>query len=351
MKILLLGDVHHPNTQNWIYAFRHYGQCEIVTWALPKPESGRAGRMKRIFSWFMAIWKLRKYVRDNSPDVLIGYRLTSYGFLAASTGFNPLVIAAQGETDVWPQGHWTTPFKAMLAKYAIKRADVIHAWEMHMAKSIYALGAPKEKVLILPRGIDLRNFTFSFTNTPHEEMTIVVTRGLAPEYNHITIFKAVMELQKLGIPFQLVVAGDGAYKPILEQFVATHELQKKIKFLGRVNNNQLRDLLRQGMVYVSMPDTEGVSASLLEAMACYCVPVVSDIPANRFWIEDGKNGFLIPLADYQKLASVLSEIWHNRIKFESLLLANRSLVEAKASMENNTKVFIERYKDTIRCAG
>jgi len=58
--------------------------------------------------------------------------------------------------------------------------------------------------------------------------------------------------------------------------------------------------LRRSQVYVSLVSTEGVSSSLLEAMACGVFPIVPDIPANRLWIEDGKNGFLVPMDGWQR---------------------------------------------------
>lgn len=299
--------------------------------------------------WFLAIVTLKRFVNKINPDVLIGYRLTSYGFLAAIIGFKPLVLAAQGETDVWPPGRWTTRIKERLARYAVKRADLIHAWANHMAHSIYELDAAKEKVFILPRGIDISKFSFPFIPVEHSTMTLAVTRGLAPEYHHISIFKATKILLQMGIPVTVSVAGEGSYKPELERSVSELGLQDAVKFLGRLSNDQLRDLLKGSMVYVSMPDTEGVSASLLEAMACYCIPVVSDLPANRFWIQNSSNGFLVPVSDHKALANTLSDIWQNRHQFENLLKSNRSIVEKNASMEANTRIFVEKYKNIVKC--
>ena len=52
-------------------------------------------------------------------------------------------------------------------------------------------------------------------------------------------------------------------------------------------------LLQQSNIYISMPITEGVSASLFEAMACYCYPIVTDILGNKSWITHRENGGLV----------------------------------------------------------
>ena len=38
--------------------------------------------------------------------------------------------------------------------------------------------------------------------------------------------------------------------------------------------------------------TDGTSVSLLEAMAVGCLPVLSDLPADREWVHDGEGGIL-----------------------------------------------------------
>jgi glycosyltransferase involved in cell wall biosynthesis len=53
---------------------------------------------------------------------------------------------------------------------------------------------------------------------------------------------------------------------------------------------------------VSTSFSDGTSASLLEAMSCSLPPVATEIDGNKEWINDGINGFLVPVADSKKLA-------------------------------------------------
>jgi glycosyltransferase involved in cell wall biosynthesis len=347
LKIFLLGDTQHPNAQNWVHAFKHYGGCEVQTWSLPWPD-GKSGRLVRFSAWLKALFTVKKEIRAFNPDIVIGYRLTSYGFIAAFTGIQPLVIAAQGETDVWPPGHWSLPIKRALAKYAIKKSALVHAWGDHMAQSVYELGAEKSKVLILPRGIDLKNFTAGIPEKSFDRLRLIVTRALYKEYGHETIIRAVKQLHDAQIPVELFIAGTGVEENNLKQLAAELGLTHLITFAGRLNNASLKSHLLHANVYLSMPDTEGVSASLLEAMACYCIPVVSDLVANRMWIENKKNGLLIPVYDAGKLYEALKEIWYHQASFTGMLEHNRKLVEEKGSQEKNTKVFIEHYQQLVK---
>jgi L-malate glycosyltransferase len=45
--------------------------------------------------------------------------------------------------------------------------------------------------------------------------------------------------------------------------------------------------------FVSLPQSDSVSVSVLEAMAHGCIPILSDLPANRELVRDGDNGLIV----------------------------------------------------------
>jgi glycosyltransferase involved in cell wall biosynthesis len=79
-------------------------------------------------------------------------------------------------------------------------------------------------------------------------------------------------------------------------------------------------LLGQSDIYVSTSLSDGTSVSLLEAMAAGGFPVVTDIPANREWIKDGENGFLVPVNE----AGLLAKRIVSAIRDEDLLQRSRT---------------------------
>jgi glycosyltransferase involved in cell wall biosynthesis len=54
------------------------------------------------------------------------------------------------------------------------------------------------------------------------------------------------------------------------------KIEYRERFSGRIPNTELPELLRASNFYISMPITEGVSASLFEAMASNCYPIVTN---------------------------------------------------------------------------
>lgn len=188
LKILLLADPL-ANTTQWIYGLENFGNAEVVNLHLVNK-----GKFKRSLEWLRMLLTIKKKVRFIDPDIVIGYRLTSYGFLAAWSGHKPCVIATQGITDIWPEDHWATGIKTWLAKYAVKHASLIQLWGAHMAPSVIELGCDPKKLFIMPRGVDTNLFSTVNTQKNYIETQswlCVVTRGLYPEYGHLIILKAI----------------------------------------------------------------------------------------------------------------------------------------------------------------
>jgi len=351
MRIAFLGDYNHPNAQSWIQALKEYGHCEVLTWSLPITEN-REGRMSRIMHWFTSLKNIRRELKKMKPDLVIAYRITSYGFIGAVSGFHPLVIASQGGmADIWPLHSLSTPLKKLMARVSLKKADLIHAWGAHIAEAQINLGADPSKILVLPRGINLNKFYASAEPPVNASMQIAVTRSLYPEYSHNVILDACALLAKNNIPFTLHIVGTGAEMNNLKAIASTLGIEAQVIFHGRIPNDKLPELLRCCDIYTSVPRTEGVSASLFEAMACGCYPIVSDLIAYRSLIDDGKNGTLVPLDDSQRLYEAFRQCWENPSGRMNARNQNIALVQDKASIHKNIGIFISHYEKLIASYG
>jgi glycosyltransferase involved in cell wall biosynthesis len=305
-KILFLGESYRADAITWMKGLKEFGDFEICTWELQTPNSKK---FKRILEYLFAPISIRKTIRKEQPDMIIAERTTSYGFLAAISGMKTIAIAQQGRTDLWPEGSFLYPFKKLIQKHAFKKAHLIHAWGPVMTVSMKAIGVDMSKVLVLPKGIDLSLFTPSINTS--NKIEAIVTRSLQPEYRHDIILKAFGILHQKQIDFSLTIVGDGSRLQFLKDLATALQIDNKVIFTGRIPNTTLPKLLQESNIYISMPTTEGVSASLFEAIACCSYPIVSDIPGNQSWITHGQNGQLIEIDNIEKLAEALLDSFEN----------------------------------------
>ncbi|TRX39186.1 glycosyltransferase [Flavobacterium restrictum] len=348
-KILFLGESFRADAITWMNGLREFGDFEIITWELKTPSNGVVKRMMRIVEFELALLKIRKIIKKQQPDMVIAERTTSYGFLASMTGVKPIAIAQQGRTDLWPEKSATLPLKKFIQDYAFKKADLIHAWGPVMTISMQEANVDMNKVLVLPKGIDLDSFDDNNQANPNK-IHAIVTRSLLPEYSHDIILKSFGILNQRGIDFVLTIVGDGKQLQPLQELAKTLKIEDKVLFTGRIKNTALPQLLQQSNIYISMPITEGVSASLFEAMASKCYPIVTDIEGNQSWITHRKNGQLVAIDDYEMLANELIWAFENKEYREQAVQKNRQFIAENANYTTNMKIIAAKYHELINAS-
>ena len=106
-----------------------------------------------------------------------------------------------------------------------------------------------------------------------------------------------------------------------------------VEFLGFLDRARFRDALAEADVFVSVPSSDATSVALLQAMAAGCFPIVSDLPSQREWIEDGVNGFLAPLHRPDVLADLITRALDDAGLRRRAAERNRAIVEERGLNE------------------
>lgn len=140
----------------------------------------------------------------------------------------------------------------------------------------------KNKSVYIPNGIDLSKFKPSNIKKSSTKFYIVSQSRLSQEKNLELLIKAVSYLPRQNII--LMIIGTGPLKYQLEQIAQKHGVNLKI--LEKVPNDEMPDKYRQSDIYVHPSLTEGSPKSLIEAAACGCCILASDIPQNREILND-----------------------------------------------------------------
>lgn len=341
-----MGETYRADAITWMNGLREFGDFDIITWELQTPNNSLKNKILRILEYMFSILKIQKIVSNEKPDIVIAERATSYGFLAALSGAKIVIVAQQGISDLWPKNSILYPFKKMLQGYAFKKATLVHAWGAVMIPAMQKAKVSELKIMILPKGIDLEQFT-PINNATFEKITAIVTRSLLSEYGHETILKAFAIVKSKNIAFQLTIVGDGKMRTYLEKSVAALGLKKEVAFTGKINNSSLPKMLQQHLFYISMSTTEGVSASLFEAMACKCFPIVSDIAGNQAFIKNNYNGILISINKPEKLADAIIVSFKNHDMMQNAVNKNIKFVSEHANYKTNMSLIAKKYHDLI----
>jgi glycosyltransferase involved in cell wall biosynthesis len=97
-------------------------------------------------------------------------------------------------------------------------------------------------------------------------------------------------------------------------------------------------------LYISPSHVDGSSVTLMEALACGLPCLVSDIPGNREWIQDGINGWLFRDGDVNDLTEKILYAVRNRELFPKISQAARQTAEQKADWKKNFGKLLETYE-------
>jgi len=169
---------------------------------------------------------------------------------------------------------------------------------------------------------------------------IIATVGrLKEQKNYPFLLRAVA-----GAPgVTLAIAGEGYLRPELEQLCLDLDIGTRVKFLGELGKNSLRDLLGAADAFVLASLFEGQSNAVLEAMHQGLPILVGDIPEQRETVADAERteeaALLAPLDDIEAWTTALAKLRDDRGLREELGRRAKAMVERRFSVDRMSDGF------------
>jgi glycosyltransferase involved in cell wall biosynthesis len=85
----------------------------------------------------------------------------------------------------------------------------------------------------------------------------------------------------------------------------------------------------------------------MEALACGLPCLVSDIPANKEWVQEGYNGWLFRDGDVDDLAAKIAQALENRKLLSQIGQNARIIAEERADWRKNSEILLQAYRKTM----
>lgn len=304
MRIVLLGDGDSPHLLKWARALAAEG---VDLWAassrgflpgfdavLPAERRLALGTRPRFgggnLRVLLTLPRLARWLREVRPDWLHAHYLTSHGTLGwlaqAGLGVPGRLVGSAWGSDilVTPDRH---PALRWLTRRVLRACALTTSDSLHMARRMQALGAAE--VMTFPFGLD----TLPAPAEAKDDRLFFANRGLEPIYRPQRVIEAFAAIATDWPDARLVIANDGSLRPALERQVQNAGLADQVRFTGRLGAEEQARLYSQARWYVSLPASDSVSVSVLEAMAHGCIPLLSDLPANHELVRSGANGLVL----------------------------------------------------------
>lgn len=200
-----------------------------------------------------------------------------------------------------------------LVKWGLKNADVTHTISQMLAEEVRSLGV--KKVTVLPNGV--REDIFKTVSREesrkklgislNEKIIISVSRLIMPKGMHHVI-RAFARLLPRFPELRLLIVGDGVRKGELERLARELGVANRVDFKGFVPHERLGEILPAADVFALTPEYEGLGIVFIEALACGVPVVASGVGGILDIVENGRNGFLVPPGDVDKLCEALEKL-------------------------------------------
>lgn len=248
-----------------------------------------------------------------------------------------------------------------LQRAALMRADRIVAISSEIKRELIRAGVLPEKIESIPNGVDTNRFSpVSLEQKinlrrklflPIEGVLFIFTGRLAVSKGLPLLVHAWKGLSEKYRDAHLLLVGSGqasydSCEDELKEYIKLNDLKKRVSFTGAVDN--VYEYLQASDVFVFPSEYEGVSLTLIEALACALPSVATKVGAATEFIRHQENGTLINPRNQKELESAIEwlldhkELWP-RIGEE----ARKSVVE-KYSIDAVTNRYLEMFLNTRR---
>lgn len=359
-----LGNGQNYHVQKWLPALAEQG-LRVTLFTFHPPAEPMADVEVRTLTPPVARWRgriswldflgspapLRKQLAEAGADVLMASYATHYGFMGARSAFRPL-IAQTWTFDVthYPFVGWKRHLFGPIVRRVLRQADVITTDGEALAEIVRArYPSVREKVVGVRWGICLADYAAPPEvraaarprwHLPDEAPVVVSPRGIARVYQPEVVLPALRRLLEDHPDVHVIVLTLGQPRTEAVQahldILAAHPRARVVdRFLSK---EAMRSVWAASDVLVSVPERDGISESILEGMYAGAVPVVSDIPSNRSFLEADRNALYMtapaPAALVQTLRRALADLEVHKAR---MVPANRRWVAEHASVEGTAR--------------
>jgi glycosyltransferase involved in cell wall biosynthesis len=294
-------------------------------------------------SFLAEIWtviRLLKLYRQEKPDLVHQFtvKCVLYGSLACHVlGIRSIVNSVTGLGYIFMEGGkarmWLRGLIKLSYRLVLKNTWVIFQNPDDRSTFLESrLVDPKRVALIRGSGVDIRRF--SPQPEPAGKPLVVLPARMLWDKGVGEFVKAARMLQAEGVRARFALVGDSDNEnpsSVQASQLRAWEKEGVIEWWGW--KEDMDDVYAQSAIICLPSYREGLPKTLIEAAACGCPIVTSDVPGCREVVRHGKNGLLVPARDADALAKALKDLLQSPNARSEMGICGRTIAEKEFSME------------------
>jgi glycosyltransferase involved in cell wall biosynthesis len=268
-------------------------------------------------------------------DFIIGVLLYPHGYIgrliSLYTGLPYIHVTIAGHREFWVKGKFIERINFLF----FSKSHAITVTGRNTYIYLTLKGYNPQKIIVLPNVIRMDKYN---DYNRERNYDIVSLSRLDKNKNISLLLKAIAKLDK-SLNVQVLIAGNGSEYNNLINEAKSLAIEKNVHFIGWVEENEKNDIYNSAKIFVLSSKGEGFPLSLLEAMACGCVPVITDVGDISDVVLNDLNGYIIK--DYtneNELAAIIEFLIKNPEKIKKLSIKAKE-VKTELSFENVEEIW------------
>ena len=248
-------------------------------------------------------------------------------------------------------GFWRTRIENLKMRIAYTQADGFIANSMAVKEHYAATDKiTRAKIEVIHNGFEMRSASTALKTERVTNGKPIV--GIVGNFNRpvkrmgdFIEVAAIVKQRFSDVTF--IIIGDGDQKRSLQQRCAELGMEDAVHFTGRLDDPNA--FVRQFTVGLSTSASEGFSNAVIEYMANGIPVVVTDVGGNREMIENGINGYRVPVGSIDTMADRVTDLLENEKLRERIGRQNQITVQERYSMERMIRSHESYYLKIISC--
>lgn len=295
------------------------------------------------------VYALRKLLTAHRFDIIHAHWLIPQGVSAVvckhiSANFPVLVCTSHGSDLHGLSGRFLSAIK----RFVISNCNALTTVSKAMREIAQSLGARQKDTPVISMGVDTQR---EFTPDSAIERGIgdLLFVGRLVEQKGLNLLISAMPNLLAECPTcTLTVVGDGPARAALQRLSVALGVETHVAFVGAVANDKLPGFYRKAAMLVSPSvEDEGFGLVCVEALACECPVVATDLPATREIVQDGVTGLLFQRANPIELTQKVLTLLHSPEMCRNMGMAGRHFVQKNFDWEVITRKYYDLFEKVM----
>lgn len=303
---------------------------------------------------FFGPWTLKKVIKKLNPQIIQSLEFQTCGYLVLETlkkmpQYSGKWIATNWGSDIF---YFINDDKhKVYITELLARIDYYQCECKRDVKLAKELGFNKKVLPVMPNtgGFNIAEIAMLRSRIKPGERKLIMLKGYQSFAGRaLTTLKVIEKLHAQLSDYTIAV-----YSASLSVKLKVTELQKQIPnvnflLIPQLPHNEMLNLFATARIYLGISVSDGISTSLLEAMALGAFPIQTNTACCEEWIVDGKSGFIVPHDNVDVIANALVAALNNDKLVDSAAEYNFTVIKQKLNADDLREKILNVYKEIIK---